>query len=206
MARIHDAPRHCNRRKQWASRLTELDVLFSVLALLDVSIGVIGLWLQCHSHAPMIRHHLWPLGANLDILSDVHVSLFLPKTSIKIAWHEPNVMPTSSATSPNSDSTIIQNHFLYCFNVFIGCWSVRATRASIVIDIFSAFLKPVIPQLNLCSPNSTVNMSNVLAHLISFFTQNLIEFLWSTHIHNWSSQAFNQDYWPSFSYHLYCMS
>ena len=35
VARIHDAPHHCNRRKQWAkpSHLTEFDVLFWTLAL-----------------------------------------------------------------------------------------------------------------------------------------------------------------------------
>ena len=73
---------------------------------------------------------------------------------------------------------------LYCFNVFICYWRARAIRTSIVIDIFSAFLKPVIPQLNLCCARSrlakvTVKISNVLAYLISFFTQNLIQFLWS---------------------------
>ena len=38
VARIHDAPRHCSLRKQWAkpSHFTELDVLFSVLALLVI--------------------------------------------------------------------------------------------------------------------------------------------------------------------------
>ena len=68
---------------------------------------------------------------------------FMPKTSVKIAKHEPNDMPTSSAAS--------QNHVLHCFIVFIGCWRARATRTKIVIGIFSAFLKLVIPQLNLCS-------------------------------------------------------
>ena len=76
---------------------------------------------------------------------------FMPKTSVKIAWHEPNEMPTSSANSDVSDSTIIQNHLLHWFNVFTGYWGARANRTSIVIDILSAFLKPVIPQLNLCS-------------------------------------------------------
>ena len=68
-------------------------------------------------------------------------------------------------------------------NIFIDCWSARATRTSIVIDIFPAFLKPIITQLNLNlidSPNVTVNISNVLAYFISFFTQKLIHFtLWS---------------------------
>ena len=36
----------------------EFDVLFSVLPLLDASIGMIGLWIQCHSHTSMIRRQL----------------------------------------------------------------------------------------------------------------------------------------------------
>ena len=51
----------------------------------------------------------------------------------------------------NSDWTVIQNNFLLCFNVFIGCWRARPTATSIVIYIFSGMLKPIIPQLNLCS-------------------------------------------------------
>ena len=68
VARIQDAPRHYNRSKQWAkpSHLTEIDVLFSVLVLLDASIGMIRLWFQYHSHTPLIRHQLWPFWANLD--------------------------------------------------------------------------------------------------------------------------------------------
>ena len=85
VARIHDAPRHCNWRKQWVQplHLAELDVLFLVLALLDASIGMIGLWLQCHSHTPMIRHQLWDFWANLNrrqhLLSDVRAKLLLLK-------------------------------------------------------------------------------------------------------------------------------
>ena len=57
---VVDAPCHCNRRKQRAksSHLTELDVLFSVLALLNASIGMVGLCFQCHSQTPMIRQQL----------------------------------------------------------------------------------------------------------------------------------------------------
>ena len=68
MARIHDATRHCNWRKQWVkpSHLTELDVLSSVLALLNAFIGMFGLWFQCYGHLPMIRHQLKPFWANLD--------------------------------------------------------------------------------------------------------------------------------------------
>ena len=76
---------------------------------------------------------------------------FMPKTSVKIAWHEPNDNDNIISNLSNSDSTIIQNHFFYCFNVFIGCRRARATRTSIAIDIFSVFLRPVIPKLILCS-------------------------------------------------------
>ena len=67
------------------------------------------------------------------------------------------------------DSKIIQNHFFLCFYRLLTC---------------STFLKPVIPQLNLFSllvdlPNAIVNISNILAHLIPHFTQNLIQFPWS---------------------------
>ena len=71
----------------------------------------------------------------------------MPKTSKKITLHEPNDMPTSAATSLIA---IIQDHIHHCFNVFIGYLSARETRTSIIINIFLAFLKPVIPQLNLC--------------------------------------------------------
>ena len=91
-----------------------------------------------------------------------------------------NDMPTSSA-----NSLTVQNHFLYCLYVFIGCWRARATRTSIVTDIFSAFLKTGYTTNWTCvllivdSPNATVNISNILVHLNSFFTQNLKQFLWS---------------------------
>ena len=85
---------------------------------------------------------------------------FMPKRFVKITWHRPNDMTTPSATSLNSVSTIIQNHFLYCFKVFIGCRRARATRTSIVIDIFLAFLKPVTLQLNLCSAHSRIAKSH----------------------------------------------
>ena len=65
VARIDVVTRHCNRKKpRKPSNLTQLDVLFSVLALLDTSIGMILLWFQYH--IPMIRHLLWPFWANLD--------------------------------------------------------------------------------------------------------------------------------------------
>ena len=75
-----------------------------------------------------------------------------------LAWAERYVNVISNLS--NSDSTIIQKHFLHCFHRLLT-WTV--------IDI-SALLKPLLPQLNL--PNATVNILKVLAHWISFFTQN----------------------------------
>ena len=83
----------------------------------------------------------------------------------------------------NSDSMIIQNYFLNCFNVFNGCWCARATRTIIVIDIFSAFLKSVIPQLNLCCAHSRLvkhhsqHLKCLCTFNFIFFTQILIQFL-----------------------------
>ena len=70
---------------KWAksSHLTELDVLFSVLALLNASIGMIRLWFPYHSHTitPMIRYGLFVFWIvfkrRQHILSDVHATLFL---------------------------------------------------------------------------------------------------------------------------------
>ena len=80
--------------------------IFSILVLLVN-------WAQCQSHTSIIRHHLWPFEQIWIVVSDVHAKLdkicifgtifaavrFLPKTSLKIAWHEPNDMSTSSTTS-----------------------------------------------------------------------------------------------------------
>ena len=67
---------------------------------------------------------------------------FMPKTSVKIAWHKPNDMPTSSATS------------LIVIRRLFKIISFTASMFSLVYDIFSAFLQPVIPQLNLFSAHS----------------------------------------------------
>ena len=40
--------------------LTELDVLFTVLPILDALIGMIALWIKWHSHTTMIRQQLRP--------------------------------------------------------------------------------------------------------------------------------------------------
>ena len=75
---------------------------FSVLALLDASIGMILLWFQYHSHTHMIRHQLWRFWANLDFrwtssTSPERCQRFIPKKFVKIACHEPNYRATSSA-------------------------------------------------------------------------------------------------------------
>ena len=79
-------------------------------------------WFQCHSHTPMIRHQLWTFWTNLDHRCTSSTSSercpcnvfffffcnfgtifaaarFMPNPSLKIAWHEPNDMPTLSAIS-----------------------------------------------------------------------------------------------------------
>ena len=91
----------------------------------------------------------WSKLSNFDTIFES--ARFMPKTPVKIAWHETNDMPTSSGICLIVIQRLSKIIFLHCFNVFIGCWLARATWTSIIIDIFSAFLKPVIPQLNLCS-------------------------------------------------------
>ena len=71
-------------------------------------------------------------------------SRFMPTTTTKIAWHEPNDMPSSSATS----LIVIQRLSKIIF--FTASSVVNVFGTSIFIDIFSAFLKSVIPRLNLC--------------------------------------------------------
>ena len=63
---------------------------------------------------------------------------FMPEISVKIAWHKPNDMPTLSATP-----LIVLRRL--CKIIFFTA-SMLSTIVD-VIDIFSAFLKPVIPQL-----------------------------------------------------------
>ena len=146
VAIIHDAPHHCNRRKQWAkpSYLTELDVFFSILAHLDASIGMIGLWFQCHSNENIDSS---PVMTSLSksglLLNDVNISWVM--SMWRYFCIKFNNVGTIFAALP---------YFLHCFNVFTDCWRVRANRKSIVIDVFSAFIERVIPQLNLCSAHS----------------------------------------------------
>ena len=97
--------------------------VFHGLSSLDTSSGMIRLWFQYHTHTAMIRHQLWTFSANLDhrwtssssperctcdIVFPQNFSKFgtifaaagfMDKTLVKAAWHEPNDMPTSSATS-----------------------------------------------------------------------------------------------------------
>ena len=68
-------------------------------------------------------------------------AFFMPITSVKIARHEPNDMATLSATSLIGIRRLSKIIFF------------TASMFSSVVD-FSAFDKPVIPQLNLCSTHS----------------------------------------------------
>ena len=147
-------------------------LLFSVLALLDASIGMIVLWFQYHSHTPMIRYQLWPL-------EQIWIVVEHPQ---HLAWAEQyaNIISNHSY----SNSLIIKNHFLTAL-MFSSVVDVPGGpgRASSLI-----FTRPSLDRLYhnwtcvlliVDSPNATVNISNHLAHLISYFAQNLIQFLWS---------------------------
>ena len=177
VTRIHDAPIHCNPVFSiFPLHLTEFDMLFfGVVFRLYASplaIRIISLRFRCHSHTRIIQSLVVTVFEQIWIVINISIrhsfcskfsnfginfaaALFIAKTSVKIVWHEPNDMPTSSATSLIviqwlSKFNQIYPNFLR-FNLVIGCWLAGATRTSIVIDIFSAFFKPVIPQLNLCS-------------------------------------------------------
>ena len=97
--------------------LNKTFTFFSLLVLFDAFIGMIGLWFQCHSHTPMTpvlrksgsssnvvnisramskRHCFCSKFSNFGTI--FAITRFLPKTSVKIAWHQLNDRPTSSAT------------------------------------------------------------------------------------------------------------
>ena len=62
----------------------------------------------------------------------------------------------------------------------------------IVINIFSSFLKPGIPQWNLCSAQSRLvqrHSQHVLAHFIKFFIQYLMQFHWSIFLNSKQSKS-----------------
>ena len=121
--------------ENWAkpSHLSEFVGLFSVLVVLDAYIRMIGLWFQCHSHTPMICHQLWSFWANLDhrwTSSKVSscgtiwtASGFMPKTSVKIVWHQSKVMLTSSATALIVIRRLSKIIFftLQCFHRLLTC-------------------------------------------------------------------------------------
>ena len=76
----------------------------------------------------------------------------------------------------DSDSTIFQNNFFHCFNVFICCWRAAASRARFVIGISSDILEELVPFINIFlvradSLCATVNISSILEYLIPFLTQ-----------------------------------
>ena len=176
----------CTTPLQWrktvskSSYLNEVEMFFSFLTLLCASIGMIELCFQCHSHTRMIHHLLSKSGSSLNVVnsswaismrrffaqkfcnfSTIFTAIrFISKISTKIACYEHTDMLTSTATSLIVIRWVVKNYFLHCFNVFIGCWRTQAIRTCIVVDIFSAFLKPVI----LYMPNATLNISNVEHH------------------------------------------
>ena len=187
VTRNYDAPCHCNRKKRkcftfnrtcraffhwnyWVlvsmSQLYAHDSspVMTFLSKSESSLNVVNI-----SWAISMRRCLPSKFSNFGTI--FAAARFMPKITIKIAWHDTNNMPTSETTS-----------LIVTFSSLLQC---RSTRTSIVIDIFSAFLTPVILQLNLCSAHSRLvkcssqHFKYSCALLISFFTQTVIQFLWS---------------------------
>ena len=80
------------------------------------------------------------------------------------------------------DSAIVHNHFFHFFYVFINCWCAGAFGAFVIFNVVTAILETLIPLLSSCFTHSRltfVNILHTLLHFISFFTQNLIQILWS---------------------------
>ena len=98
---------HCNRRKQWNTfdRIQDSSPVMTFLSKYGSTLIVVNIsWFS-----------------NFGTI--FAAARFMPNTSVKIACYQPRNMPTSSATSLYSDSTIIQNNFLHCFNVLPQCYT-----------------------------------------------------------------------------------
>ena len=170
MARIYDAPRVAIEENFhiWPN----LTTVFRSWLIWTLPLGSFGVWFQCHSHTPIILHQLWPFWANLDLVVErrqlfLSMSMrrcfslkfnnfgiifaaarYMPQTSVKIAWHEPNDMPTALASS----LIVIRR----LFKIIYFTASIFSSVVEVLgrLDIFTAFFKPVLPQLNLCSAHS----------------------------------------------------
>ena len=111
------------------------------------------------------------------------VTIFAAARSM-LAWHKPNDMSTPSATS------------LACIKWLSKIISFTTSIFPLVVNVLgqpgqASSLTSSRPSLNrlyhnrtcvlltVDSSNTTVNISNVLAYLNSFFTQNLKQFLWT---------------------------
>ena len=104
---------------------------------------------------------------------------FMPKTSVKIAWHELNDMPTSSATSRFDDYPKSFSSLLQCLHRLLMCSGDQDEHLSLASSrpsLNRLYHNWTYVLLRVDSPNVTINISNVFAHLIAFFIQN---FLWS---------------------------
>ena len=136
-----------------------------------LSIGVIGLLFQYHSHTHIIRYQLWPFWAHLDrnLTSSTLIfaaAYFMPKTRVKIVWHEPNDMLATSLI-------VIGRLFkILCFtaSMFSSVVALRGKpgQASscksfwlILTRIYHNWTSIL---LIVDSPNTAVNILNALAH------------------------------------------
>ena len=98
VARIYEAPAYCNWRKQWAK--PNLTGFFFVLALLVASIGMIGLWFAwfvIFEQIWIVVNISWAMSMRRCFCSKFSnfgttffATRFMPKTCVKIAWHDLN--------------------------------------------------------------------------------------------------------------------
>ena len=145
---------------------------FNVIALYPWFVTGYDLFEQIWS---VVEHHQHLLSEDHAIFS---AALFLPKTSIKIAWHEPNGMPTSSVTSLIVIWRLSKIIF-FTVSMFSSVVNVLGQPGRTSSLISQPFLKRLYYNwtcvlLIVDSPNATVNISNILTHLISFFTHTYI--------------------------------
>ena len=138
---------------------------------------------DCVDSSPANRHRRWtppisPKRCPCDVLFAKNsgifaVAGFMHKTSVKIAWLKPNDMSTSTAIS------LIVIWWLSKIIFFI------ASMFSSVVDVlgrseWASSLTSSWPSLNRLYHNWTCILLIVDSrHLILFFTQNLLQFLWS---------------------------
>ena len=111
----------------------------------------------------------------------------MPKSLVKIEWHEPIDIFRSSATSL---LTIDQYYFLHFMNVFVCCWRARATCTIFIVHIFSALGKHFVPSINVAS----VQGSFTICHSQHSECVRALNFVFHTKFENMSHKNFSIAY------------